>query len=513
MATKTDEVVTGHTYERQRSNSDPQASVEGLKPIVEERGTDQKENSSSRSKEKNKNGDMKSGSLGTNFAPIERKSKFASFGKIFKPWKWKRKKKSEKIEKTAVEIERKISIRSTREELIRKGVLKEREETPQPQKKQTEQIQNQTKTELTIEQHNINDDSIQTATVQNHIDTAAQAVKEQNEEKISRSVTVETSETAATKQAPPSEETTTATSSVTSSSLSESTTITTQAQITPTSANTTSPVLTTARPVCIPVQHTPPVVHHKPPSPKVVVMEKPKPQTIVTNSHISHPHHPPSEYDDDEDDDSSTSGSSSDEDARDIPEDQNELVNGSSSVSSSQPFEQFPASEPDLTKVPKKSALKTKTLTDSPTLSSCKESNKKTSHVDFSHADILTTPSTPPPPYHGTQHIPVTSELPKPSPLATPNPSSIAKPKLRAGFVFQPLSSLNSSTSSTSSSSEANKENVPIPVSMPVVPPTTKSFTNTDNTTSSSNQQQQQRVYRNGPEDESCFSCSSSKTR
>lgn len=38
MATKTDEVVTGHTYERQRSNSDPQASVEGLKPIVEERG-------------------------------------------------------------------------------------------------------------------------------------------------------------------------------------------------------------------------------------------------------------------------------------------------------------------------------------------------------------------------------------------------------------------------------------------------------------------------------------------
>lgn len=124
---------------------------------------------------------------------------------------------------------------------------------------------------------------------------------------------------------------------------------------------------------------------------------------------------------------------SGDEDTNDIPEDQNELVNGSSS--SSQPFEQFPASEPDLTKVPKKSALKTKTLTDSPTLSSCKESNKKSSHVDFSHADIITTPSTPPPPYHGTQHIPVTSELPKPSPLATPNPSSIAKPKLRAGFV------------------------------------------------------------------------------
>ena len=33
--------------------------------------------------------------------PPERKSKLSAIGKIFKPWKWKRKKKSEKIEKTA----------------------------------------------------------------------------------------------------------------------------------------------------------------------------------------------------------------------------------------------------------------------------------------------------------------------------------------------------------------------------------------------------------------------------
>lgn len=45
---------------------------------------------------------MKSGSLGTKTPPPERKSKFAALGKLFKPWKWKRRKKSEKIEKTAV---------------------------------------------------------------------------------------------------------------------------------------------------------------------------------------------------------------------------------------------------------------------------------------------------------------------------------------------------------------------------------------------------------------------------
>jgi len=59
--------------------------------------------------DKKKNGDLKSNSMGNNNSsvaatpPPERKtSKFAAIGKIFKPWKWKRKKKSEKIEKTVV---------------------------------------------------------------------------------------------------------------------------------------------------------------------------------------------------------------------------------------------------------------------------------------------------------------------------------------------------------------------------------------------------------------------------
>lgn len=35
---------------------------------------------------------------GTRTPPLERKSKFSALGKLFKPWKWKRKKKSEKLE-------------------------------------------------------------------------------------------------------------------------------------------------------------------------------------------------------------------------------------------------------------------------------------------------------------------------------------------------------------------------------------------------------------------------------
>lgn len=35
---------------------------------------------------------------GTRTPPLERKSKFSALGKLFKPWKWKRKKKSDKFE-------------------------------------------------------------------------------------------------------------------------------------------------------------------------------------------------------------------------------------------------------------------------------------------------------------------------------------------------------------------------------------------------------------------------------
>ncbi|XP_059922397.1 phosphatase and actin regulator 1-like isoform X2 [Gadus macrocephalus] len=69
---------------------------------------------------------MRSDSLvpGTHTPPIRRRSKFANLGRLFKPWKW-RKKKSEKFRQTSAVLERKMSTRQSREELIKKGVLKE----------------------------------------------------------------------------------------------------------------------------------------------------------------------------------------------------------------------------------------------------------------------------------------------------------------------------------------------------------------------------------------------------
>uniref|UniRef100_A0A3Q2P1R6 Phosphatase and actin regulator n=1 Tax=Fundulus heteroclitus TaxID=8078 RepID=A0A3Q2P1R6_FUNHE len=69
---------------------------------------------------------MRSDSLvpGTHTPPIRRRSKFATLGRLFKPWKW-RKKKSEKFKQTSAVLERKMSTRQSREELIKKGFLKE----------------------------------------------------------------------------------------------------------------------------------------------------------------------------------------------------------------------------------------------------------------------------------------------------------------------------------------------------------------------------------------------------
>ncbi|TRY88996.1 hypothetical protein DNTS_032295 [Danionella cerebrum] len=69
---------------------------------------------------------MRSDSLvpGTHTPPIRRRSKLASLGRLFKPWKW-RKKKSDKFNQTSAVLERKMSMRQSREELIKRGVLKE----------------------------------------------------------------------------------------------------------------------------------------------------------------------------------------------------------------------------------------------------------------------------------------------------------------------------------------------------------------------------------------------------
>ncbi|XP_031164165.1 phosphatase and actin regulator 2 isoform X1 [Sander lucioperca] len=61
----------------------------------------------------------------TQNAPASRqpRGKLSSLGKLFKPWKWRKKKTSDKFQDLSKVLERKISTRQTREELIKKGVL------------------------------------------------------------------------------------------------------------------------------------------------------------------------------------------------------------------------------------------------------------------------------------------------------------------------------------------------------------------------------------------------------
>ncbi|GFX75675.1 phosphatase and actin regulator 2 [Trichonephila clavipes] len=64
---------------------------------------------------------MKTSSVGSTSrsptpSPMEAKhSRFAMLRRLFKPWKWKRKKKSDRFEQTSRTLERKISMRSTKE--------------------------------------------------------------------------------------------------------------------------------------------------------------------------------------------------------------------------------------------------------------------------------------------------------------------------------------------------------------------------------------------------------------
>ncbi|XP_065348942.1 phosphatase and actin regulator 2 isoform X7 [Cloeon dipterum] len=77
-------------------------------------------------KKMNGGGPVRTGSLGSAKArtpPVERKSKLSALGRLFKPWKWRRRKRSEKFEATSKSLERKMSMRAHREELVQKGIL------------------------------------------------------------------------------------------------------------------------------------------------------------------------------------------------------------------------------------------------------------------------------------------------------------------------------------------------------------------------------------------------------
>ncbi|MBN3321785.1 PHAR3 regulator, partial [Atractosteus spatula] len=58
---------------------------------------------------------------GVRTPPIRRNSKLATLGRIFKPWKW-RKKKNEKLKQSSTALERKAAARQSRDDLVRKGL-------------------------------------------------------------------------------------------------------------------------------------------------------------------------------------------------------------------------------------------------------------------------------------------------------------------------------------------------------------------------------------------------------
>ncbi|KAM6916328.1 phosphatase and actin regulator 2 isoform 2-T2 [Xenentodon cancila] len=63
-------------------------------------------------------------------ASRQQRGKLSSLGKLFKPWKWRKKKTSDRFQDLSKVLERKISTRQTREELIKKGVLIPEQDEP-----------------------------------------------------------------------------------------------------------------------------------------------------------------------------------------------------------------------------------------------------------------------------------------------------------------------------------------------------------------------------------------------
>ncbi|GFV47888.1 phosphatase and actin regulator 2 [Trichonephila clavipes] len=71
------------------------------------------------------NGAMKTSSVNFNTSsPMESKHRrFTMLRKIFQPWQWKRRKKRNRFEQTSRTLERKISMRSTKDQLVKKDYL------------------------------------------------------------------------------------------------------------------------------------------------------------------------------------------------------------------------------------------------------------------------------------------------------------------------------------------------------------------------------------------------------
>ncbi|XP_050402310.1 phosphatase and actin regulator 1 isoform X3 [Patella vulgata] len=277
-----------------------------------------------------KNGEMKTASLGMNTPPPERKSKFSALGRLFKPWKWKRKKKSEKIEKTAVDLERKISMRTSREELIRKGVLKEPEEIPETNHlPKIEAVEEETIEAAEAENNKHIDGAAAIAMVTSNGGPEAREIPKINENDVKVSI-----------KAPDNS------LPVSSSSL------TTQAEITVTSINTT-----------VSSAHVRPVIFHPvvPPSaeppPPAPLVELSSPSSVTVSPNIPQPEQTTVRWGHVETVAETTlpANDGYNDGTGDYDDPMAYIIADPNS-----PYDAIPASEPDLRSLPKKSALKKK---------------------------------------------------------------------------------------------------------------------------------------------------------
>ncbi|NWV00159.1 PHAR3 regulator, partial [Upupa epops] len=104
---------TGCFLPRGRSQSDPSILTEPAGPAAGEFPDEMEQSPAVRS-------DYLVSGIRT--PPVRRNSKLATLGRIFKPWKW-RKKKNEKLKQTSAVLEKKMTARQGRDELIKKGLL------------------------------------------------------------------------------------------------------------------------------------------------------------------------------------------------------------------------------------------------------------------------------------------------------------------------------------------------------------------------------------------------------
>ncbi|XP_076266502.1 phosphatase and actin regulator 2 isoform X9 [Rhynchophorus ferrugineus] len=134
--------TTGKILDTSKTNGDLGTSSETKNNLDEghenNRNTKGRKLRNRKGKPKKQNGSaFRTNSLGNGARtpPSERKSKF-SIGKLLRPWKWKRKRKSDKIEAVSRTLERKISVRANRDELVQKGILLP--DSPSPPKSEPE---------------------------------------------------------------------------------------------------------------------------------------------------------------------------------------------------------------------------------------------------------------------------------------------------------------------------------------------------------------------------------------